>query len=180
MLYTEECMRDKRISTNTYPQIIDKLTFEQVQKRLIQSKILASANSAVARYILTRRVFCGYCSKVCRRAEEQATRGKSICVSQQAKRWLTQIERKQKRTWIHRRKCSKAPPQTWNTKTPHWQPCLQSVCVRRPYYNVCSIFKENERSHAEGIYIHQAHHQSGRTVKIEQSVCFGCSYSTRL
>ena len=53
MLYTDECMRDKRISANTYPQIIDKLTFEQVQKRLIKSKILANANSAVERYIMS-------------------------------------------------------------------------------------------------------------------------------
>ena len=59
--YTGECMHGKRISTNTYPQIIDKATFAAVQKRLIKNKILAGANSAVEPYILTGKAFCGYC-----------------------------------------------------------------------------------------------------------------------
>lgn len=61
--YTGECMHGKRISTNTYPQIIDKATFEQVQKRLVKNKILAGANSAVEPYILTGKAFCGYCGE---------------------------------------------------------------------------------------------------------------------
>ena len=56
-------MHGKRISTNTYPQIIDKATFEQVQKRLVKNKILAGANSAVEPYILTGKAFCGYCGE---------------------------------------------------------------------------------------------------------------------
>ncbi len=59
--YTGECMHGKRISTNTYPQIIDKATFAAVQKRLEKNKILAGANSAVEPYILTGKAFCGYC-----------------------------------------------------------------------------------------------------------------------
>ncbi len=59
--YTGECMHGKRISTNTYPPIIDKATFATVQKRLEKNKILAGANSAVEPYILTGKTFCGYC-----------------------------------------------------------------------------------------------------------------------
>ena len=59
--YTGECMHGKRISTNTYPPIIDKATFATVQKRLEKNKILAGANSAVEPYILTGKAFCGYC-----------------------------------------------------------------------------------------------------------------------
>ena len=54
--YTGDCMHGKRISTNTYPQIIDKATFAAVQKRLEKNKILAGANSAVEPYILTGNV----------------------------------------------------------------------------------------------------------------------------
>lgn len=59
--YTGDCMHGKRVCDHTYPAIIDKATFEQVQRRLTKNKILAGANSAVEPYILTGKAFCGEC-----------------------------------------------------------------------------------------------------------------------
>jgi hypothetical protein len=46
---------------NMYPQIIDRLLFAKVQKRLESNKILAGANSATEPYLLTGKAFCGRC-----------------------------------------------------------------------------------------------------------------------
>ena len=59
--YTGEYYFGERLCTKTYPAIIDKLTFAEVQKRLASNKILAGANSAVEPYILTGKLFCGRC-----------------------------------------------------------------------------------------------------------------------
>ena len=59
--YTGECMLGARECNNTYPPIIDKITFERVQERLKINKHLAGANSAVEPYILTGKAFCGNC-----------------------------------------------------------------------------------------------------------------------
>lgn len=50
-----------RLCDNTYPQIVDQTTFDKVQQRLQQNKIMAGANSAVEPYILTGKLFCGKC-----------------------------------------------------------------------------------------------------------------------
>jgi DNA invertase Pin-like site-specific DNA recombinase len=59
--YTGEFYFGERLCKNTYPAIIDKLLFADVQKRLAQNKILAGANSAVEPYLLTGKAFCGHC-----------------------------------------------------------------------------------------------------------------------
>ena len=59
--YTGEFMLGDRLCTKTFPAIIDKATFDKVQKRLKQNKILAGANSAIEPYLLTGKVFCGHC-----------------------------------------------------------------------------------------------------------------------
>ena len=59
--YTGEFMLGDRPCNNMFPQIIDKLLFAQVQKRLEKNKILAGANSAVTPYLLTGKVYCGHC-----------------------------------------------------------------------------------------------------------------------
>jgi hypothetical protein len=50
----------QRIS-NIYPQIIDKLFFDKVQKMLAKNKKMSGANSAVEPYILTGKAFCYNC-----------------------------------------------------------------------------------------------------------------------
>ena len=59
--YTGEYYFGGRLCANTYPPIIDKLLFAEVQKRLAKNKILAGANSAVEPYLLTGKAFCGHC-----------------------------------------------------------------------------------------------------------------------
>lgn len=59
--YTGEFYFGERLCTTIYPQIIDKLTFTEVQKRLASNKILAGANSAIEPYLLTGKAFCGRC-----------------------------------------------------------------------------------------------------------------------
>ena len=59
--YTGEYYFGERLCTNTYPPIIDKLTFAEVQKRLAENKHLAGANSAVEPYLLTGKLYCGHC-----------------------------------------------------------------------------------------------------------------------
>lgn len=59
--YTGEFYFGERLCKNTYPAIVDKLLFADVQKRLAQNKILAGANSAVEPYLLTGKAFCGHC-----------------------------------------------------------------------------------------------------------------------
>ena len=60
--YTGEYYFGERLCTKTYPAIIDKLTFAQVQERLAENKHLAGANSAVEPYSLTGKLYCGHCS----------------------------------------------------------------------------------------------------------------------
>ena len=60
--YTGEYYFGERLCTKTYPAIIDKLTFAQVQERLAENKHLAGANSAVEPYLLTGKLYCGHCS----------------------------------------------------------------------------------------------------------------------
>ena len=57
--YTGEFTLGERVSTTMYPQIIDKLLFDKVQKRLRENQILAGANSAVEPYLLTGKAECG-------------------------------------------------------------------------------------------------------------------------
>ena len=59
--YTGEYYFGGRLCANTYPPIIDKLLFAEVQKRLAKNKILAGANSAIEPYLLTGKAFCGHC-----------------------------------------------------------------------------------------------------------------------
>lgn len=59
--YTGEYYFGGRLCANTYPPIIDKILFAEVQKRLAKNKILAGANSAIEPYLLTGKAFCGHC-----------------------------------------------------------------------------------------------------------------------
>lgn len=59
--YTGTFYFGERLCNNTYPQIIDPLTFEKVQKRLSQNKYFSGANSAKIDYLLTGKLYCGHC-----------------------------------------------------------------------------------------------------------------------
>lgn len=59
--YTGSFYFGERLCTNTYPQIIDQLLFEKVQKRLSQNKYFSGANSAKIDYLLTGKLYCGHC-----------------------------------------------------------------------------------------------------------------------
>lgn len=48
-------------STTTYPAIVDKKVFEKVQKMLITNKKNCGHAKAKVEYILTGKIFCGYC-----------------------------------------------------------------------------------------------------------------------
>lgn len=50
-----------RLCTNTYPPIIDRTTFDEVQRRLRQNKYFSGANSAKITYLLQGKLFCGHC-----------------------------------------------------------------------------------------------------------------------
>lgn len=59
--YTGSYYFGERLCSNTYPQIIDQITFEKAQKRLEQNKYFAGANSAKIDYLLTGKLYCGHC-----------------------------------------------------------------------------------------------------------------------
>lgn len=61
--YTGTYYLGTRLCENTFPAIIDQLTFDKVQQRLARNRYLAGANSATEPYLLTGKVFCGYCGK---------------------------------------------------------------------------------------------------------------------
>ncbi|MDR1093104.1 MAG: recombinase family protein [Clostridiales bacterium] len=56
--YTGEYIFGGRECNNTFPPIIGKALFDDVQKRLVKNKILAGANSAVEPYLLTGKAVC--------------------------------------------------------------------------------------------------------------------------
>lgn len=60
--YTGEFYFGDRLCTNMYPAIIDKDTFERVQKRLAENRyVLGGKESAKEPYLLTGKLFCGHC-----------------------------------------------------------------------------------------------------------------------
>lgn len=59
--YTGKCYIGGRLCENTYPQIIDEITFDKVQKRLARNRHLAATNKPLERYLLTGKAYCGYC-----------------------------------------------------------------------------------------------------------------------
>lgn len=60
--YTGEFYFGDRLCTNMYPAIIDKDTFERVQKRLAENRyVLGGKESAKEPYLLTGKIFCGHC-----------------------------------------------------------------------------------------------------------------------
>ena len=60
--YTGEFYFGKRLCTNMYPAIIDKDTFERVQKRLSDNQyVLGGKETAKEPYLLTGKLFCGHC-----------------------------------------------------------------------------------------------------------------------
>ena len=61
--YTGSYYLGTRLCENTFPAIIDQLTFDKVQQRLARNRYLAGANSAIEPYLLTGKAFCGYCGK---------------------------------------------------------------------------------------------------------------------
>lgn len=62
--YTGKCYIGGRLCENTYPQIIDEITFEKVQKRLALNRHYAAANKPLERYLLTGKAYCGYCGSL--------------------------------------------------------------------------------------------------------------------
>lgn len=62
--YTGKCYIGGRLCENTYPQIIDEITFEKVQKRLAQNRYYAGTNKPKERYLLTGKAYCGYCGSL--------------------------------------------------------------------------------------------------------------------
>lgn len=60
--YTGEFYFGDRLCTNMYPAIIDKDTFERVQKRLAANRyVLGGKETAKEPYLLTGKLFCGHC-----------------------------------------------------------------------------------------------------------------------
>ncbi len=61
--YTGEFYFGERLCTNMYPAIIDKETFERVQKRLSDNRyVLGGKETAkIEPYLLTGKLFCGHC-----------------------------------------------------------------------------------------------------------------------
>lgn len=59
--YTGTYYFGNRLCDKTYPAIIDKITFETVQKRLSQNKYFSGANSAKIKYLLQGKIYCGLC-----------------------------------------------------------------------------------------------------------------------
>ncbi len=60
--YTGEFYFGGRLCTNMYPAIINKTTFEAVQRRLTQNRYFAGgAATAKEPYLLTGKLFCGEC-----------------------------------------------------------------------------------------------------------------------
>ena len=71
--YTGEFYFGDRFCTNMYPAIIDKATFERVQKRLAENRyFLGGTETAKVPYLLTGKLFCGHCG-----TEMVASGGKS-------------------------------------------------------------------------------------------------------
>jgi len=62
--YTGEYERLGQKWNNIFPQIINRVIFEKVQKRLESNKHFSGANSAIEPYFLTGKVFCGYCDSM--------------------------------------------------------------------------------------------------------------------
>ena len=59
--YIGEVEHEGVIYTNIYPPLIDKATFETVQKRLARRKYAPAALKAREEYILQGKAFCGHC-----------------------------------------------------------------------------------------------------------------------
>ncbi len=59
--YIGEVEHDGVVYTNIYPPLIDKATFETVQKRLARRKQAPAALKAKEDYILQGKAFCGHC-----------------------------------------------------------------------------------------------------------------------
>lgn len=59
--YIGEVEHDGVVYTNIYPPLIDKATFETVQKRLARRKLAPAALKAKEDYILQGKLFCGHC-----------------------------------------------------------------------------------------------------------------------
>lgn len=59
--YIGEVEHDGVVYTNIYPPLIDKATFETVQKRLARRKLAPAALKAKEDYILQGKAYCGHC-----------------------------------------------------------------------------------------------------------------------
>ena len=51
----------ERSNGSIYPAIIDKATFDRVQARLKENRYFTRTNHTPEKYLLTGRIFCGYC-----------------------------------------------------------------------------------------------------------------------
>ena len=63
--------------TNTYPPIIEKETFNLVQKRISANKYGSKSNKE--KYLLRNKLFCGYCGKTITAETGTARNGNVIC-----------------------------------------------------------------------------------------------------
>ena len=52
---------DDIVIENAFPALVDRETFYKVQERIKQNKRQAGKNSAKVEYLLTGKIFCGYC-----------------------------------------------------------------------------------------------------------------------
>lgn len=59
--YIGEYIFENEIINDYYPTIIDKITFEKVQKRLKRNKRIAASSKANIKFLLTGKAFCGHC-----------------------------------------------------------------------------------------------------------------------
>ena len=98
--YTGEFYFGDRLCTNMYPAIIDKETFERVQKRLSDNRyILGGKEKAIEPYLLTGKLFCGHCGKEMVAGGGQSQTGKKYyyyeCKNKKKKQCSKKIENKE-------------------------------------------------------------------------------------
>ncbi|MCL2556151.1 MAG: recombinase family protein [Firmicutes bacterium] len=74
--YTGEFVFGGREVKNMYPQIIDRLLFEQVQERLKRNAYFSGANSTKEPYLLTSKLRCGHCESLM--TADKAVKAKAI------------------------------------------------------------------------------------------------------
>ena len=99
--YTGEFYFGDRLCANMYPAIIDKDTFDRVQRRLTENRyFLGGKETAREPYLLTGKLFCGHCGTEMVAGGGQSKTGKKYyyyeCKKKKKKLCTKRIEHKDK------------------------------------------------------------------------------------